>query len=100
MKDKVTLTVGQLCTLAKACKTRQPELVALLGGKQAAGSLDFTGDEVFATLTLARSQAKKMQTCILHAAQDEEVSRVDYMNINDAFRAAYDETLRRKCGEA
>jgi hypothetical protein len=41
-----------------------------------------------------------MQTCILNAAQDEAISRADYITINDAFRNAYDETLRRKCGEA
>jgi hypothetical protein len=100
MKDKVTLTLKQLCTLANACTARQPELVALCGGKAFAVSIHFTGDKGTATLTLTRTQAKKMQACILDAAQGEAMGHADYITINDAFRNAYDETLRRKCGEA
>jgi hypothetical protein len=100
MKDKITLTLNQLCTVALACKKRKPELLALLGGQQVSNTLDFTGEVILATLTLGRTQAKQLQTCILHAAQDGAMSRDDYMTINDAFRRAYDETLRRQCGEA
>jgi hypothetical protein len=100
MKDKVTLTLNQLCTVARVCKKRKPELLSLLGGQQVSNTLDFTGEVILATLTLGRTQAKLIQTCILNAAQDEAISRADYITINDAFRNAYDETLRRQCGEA
>jgi hypothetical protein len=51
-------------------------------------------------VTVKRADAKKMQRALLYQAQLGEVSESLYTEINDCFRAAYDETLRRQCGEA
>jgi hypothetical protein len=96
MKDKVTLTLDQFRTLARVCKLRKPLLFAELR----ANRLDITGDEIFVVLTLGRTNAKEMQKELVYAVQAEQLYRDAYIAINDAFRNAYDETLRRQCGEA
>jgi uncharacterized protein YjcR len=99
MKDKVRLKIDHVVQLAGACNIATPQLVTLLA-KQSVETLDAADESKMVTLTLTRKQAKEMQRAILIKAQDEEISVEEYRIINDAFRRAYDETLRRKCGEA
>lgn len=95
MKDQVLLSLEQVVILAGSLNAEHPKLVKLLATHAA-----LAGGKGKVTITTSRTDAKKMQTAILHYAQTGKVSTATYTAINDAFRAAYDETLRRKCGEA
>jgi hypothetical protein len=96
MKDEIKLKAEQVVTLAGAIGGgMHPQLVSLL----AAQTLLAAGKKMV-VVTVKRADAKKMQRALLYQAQLGEVSESLYTEINDCFRAAYDETLRRQCGEA
>lgn len=91
MNDVVTMTKKQAIKLAAVLAVSKDSHLTKLVLQAVGGAV--------ATVTVKRADAKKMQSALLLAAQRGLVTKPTYMAINDAFRRAYDETLRRKCGE-
>lgn len=96
MKDEIKLKPEHVVILAGAIGGgRHQKLVNLL-----AGDALLAAGKKTVVVTVKRADAKKMQKELLYQAQIGEISESLYTEINDRFRAAYDETLRRQCGEA
>ena len=96
MKDEIKLKPEHVVTLAGAVGGgMHQKLVNLLAAETRAAA-----GKKMVVVTVNRADAKKMQRALLYQAQIGEISESLYTEINDTFRAAYDETLRRKCGEA
>jgi hypothetical protein len=96
MRDEVKLKPEHVVILAGAVGGgMHQKLVNLL-----AAETRFAAGKKMVVVTVSRADAKRMQRALLYQAQIGEILESLYTEINDAFRSAYDETLRRKCGEA